>query len=131
MASINPLRHLFRCLRRGFVCSNHRFFEILHHWDIVGTETVLSRIPRVKIVVLNGGVGLNPHPLKPPPHRGFGLMNVTDRLRLHYGEDHTFSIREVAQGRVEVTIVLPLQFGSNPQRNDQAMEQDDSLDVRK
>jgi hypothetical protein len=40
-----PLRHLFRCLRRGFVCRNHRFFEILHHWDIVGTETVLSRIP--------------------------------------------------------------------------------------
>jgi hypothetical protein len=45
MASINPLRHLFRCPRSGFVCRYHRFFEILHHWDIVGTETVLSRIP--------------------------------------------------------------------------------------
>jgi hypothetical protein len=85
-------------------------------------------LSRVKICVLNSGVGLNTHPVKPPPHRGLGLMNVTDRLRLHYREDHTFSIREVAQGRVEVTIVLPLQFGSNPQTNDQAMQQGDSLD---
>jgi two-component system LytT family sensor kinase len=83
----------------------------------------------LKISVLNSGVGLDPQPLRFPPHRGLGLVNVTDRLRLHYAESHTFTIREVQQGRVEVTITLPLQLRSNPQKSYQTMEHDGYLDT--
>jgi hypothetical protein len=53
----------------------------------------------------------------------------TDRLRLHYPESHTFTIREVQQGRVEVTITLPLQLRSNPQKSYQTMEHNSYLDT--
>jgi two-component system LytT family sensor kinase len=86
---------------------------------------------RIKISVLNSGVGLNPQPSESPNHQGLGLVNVTDRLRLHYREDHTFSMREVQQGMVEVTMTLPLQLCSNPQKSYQIMEHDDSFDDRR
>ena len=46
--------------------------------------------------------------------QGVGLANVRDRLRLHYGSDQTFTIEELAHGKVRVTLSLPLQFSERP-----------------
>jgi len=66
---------------------------------------------RIRMSVINSGTGLhmNGHD---PDHRGVGLANVRDRLRLHYGERGTLSVRELGMGRVNVTLVLPLQSGT-------------------
>ena len=69
---------------------------------------------RVRLDVLNSGVGLN---LKSPKHsdnHSLGLANVQDRLRLHYGDNQSFSISEVAPAKVLVSITLPLQMCENP-----------------
>ena len=65
------------------------------------------------ISVLNTGNGL--HHIEPQGFdgHGIGLMNVQNRLRLHYGEAQRFSIQEVALNKVEVTMKLPVQFQSN------------------
>jgi anti-sigma regulatory factor (Ser/Thr protein kinase) len=69
------------------------------------------------ISVINSGRGL-PHPerLNGSGRRGVGLANVKDRLRLHYGNDQAFTIEEIAQGKVRVTLTLPLQFSERPTR---------------
>jgi LytS/YehU family sensor histidine kinase len=64
--------------------------------------------------VLNNGAGLNSNSSKPSEGQGVGLANIKSRLQLHYGDRHTFSIREVARDQVEVTITLPLQFSGSP-----------------
>jgi two-component system LytT family sensor kinase len=64
--------------------------------------------------VLNNGAGLNSNPPKGSDGQGVGLANIKSRLLLHYGDQHTFGIREVAQDQVEVTITLPLQFSASP-----------------
>jgi two-component system, LytTR family, sensor kinase len=69
---------------------------------------------RVRLDVLNSGVGLN---LKSPKHsdnHSLGLANVQDRLRLHYGDNQSFSISEVAPAKVLVSITLPMQMCENP-----------------
>jgi two-component system, LytTR family, sensor kinase len=64
--------------------------------------------------VLNNGAGLDSSPSKGSDGQGVGLANIRSRLRLHYGDQHTFCIREVARDQVEVTITLPLQFSASP-----------------
>jgi two-component system LytT family sensor kinase len=64
--------------------------------------------------VLNNGAGLNSNSSKVTDGQGVGLANIKSRLQLHYGDRHTFSIREVARDQVEVTITLPLQFSASP-----------------
>jgi hypothetical protein len=64
--------------------------------------------------VLNNGAGLNSSPPKVSDGQGVGLANIKSRLQLHYGDQHTFCIREVARDQVEVTITLPLQFSTSP-----------------
>jgi hypothetical protein len=49
--------------------------------------------------------------------KGVGLANVKDRLRMHYGEDHTFSISEIGDNRVQVVMTLPLHFAERPTEN--------------
>ncbi len=66
------------------------------------------------ISVINNGPGLHPDSLNNGVRRGVGLANVKDRLRLHYGSEQAFTIEEVAQGKVRVTIALPLQFSERP-----------------
>ncbi len=70
---------------------------------------------RVSISVLNSGTGLSMKPREPGARQGLGLTNVKNRLRLHYPGEHTFNIREVPLGRVQVTVTLPLQLCSHPQ----------------
>ena len=67
---------------------------------------------RVRMSVVNSGNGLNAEGGE-PGRRGVGLANVRDRLRLHYGERGSLSLREVGKGRVNVTIALPLQINEN------------------
>jgi two-component system LytT family sensor kinase len=57
--------------------------------------------------VSNSGVGLV---AEDGGRKGVGLTNVQHRLRLHYGNDQTFSIEELVDGMVQVTITLPLAF---------------------
>lgn len=64
----------------------------------------------VRLDVLNSGIGLNPSSSKHPDDHNLGLVNVRDRLQLHYGENQSFSINEVAPAKVLVSITLPLQL---------------------
>jgi two-component system LytT family sensor kinase len=68
----------------------------------------------LKLSVLNNGAGLNSNPPKILDGQGVGLANIRSRLLLHYGDQHTFCIREVARAQVEVTITLPLRFSAGP-----------------
>ena len=72
---------------------------------------------RVRMSVVNSGIGLQLGQDE-PGHRGVGLTNVRDRLRLHYGDRGSLSVREVGTGRVNVTIALPLQ--NNARGTDEA-----------
>lgn len=67
---------------------------------------------RVRMSVVNSGNGLEAK-RSDPGRPGLGLANVRDRLRLHYGERGSLSVREVGMGRVSVTIALPLQMNGN------------------
>jgi LytS/YehU family sensor histidine kinase len=49
--------------------------------------------------------------------KGVGLANVRDRLKMHYGDEHTFSISEVEDNRVQVVMTLPLHFAARPTEN--------------
>jgi LytS/YehU family sensor histidine kinase len=44
---------------------------------------------------------------------GVGLANVKNRLRLHYGDDCSFSIHQLENNRVEVSILFPLQLATS------------------
>ncbi|WP_260738565.1 sensor histidine kinase [Tunturiibacter lichenicola] len=64
--------------------------------------------------VFNNGSGLQSNLGTSSNGQGVGLANIKSRLQLHYGDEQTFSIREVARDQVEVTITLPLQFPARP-----------------
>lgn len=65
---------------------------------------------QVRLTVLNSGVGLNSAEYNGASGSGLGLANVKARLRLHYGADQSFLMREVGDDRVQVTMTIPLQF---------------------
>jgi hypothetical protein len=71
-----------------------------------GTQLVIS--------IQNSGVGLGRPSNTPRDRENLGLKNVTNRLQLHYRDEHTFSIREAVNGNVQVTMTLPLQLSSSP-----------------
>jgi two-component system LytT family sensor kinase len=64
----------------------------------------------MRIVVRNNGANLRPQSERESNNHGVGLSNVQSRLRLHYGEDFSFSLGELRGGVVQVTIRLPLQL---------------------
>jgi two-component system LytT family sensor kinase len=64
--------------------------------------------------VTNNGLGLGPPPSGNGSGKCVGLTNVKDRLRMHYGDDQSFSIHELEGNTVEVIITLPLQFAERP-----------------
>jgi len=67
----------------------------------------------LRLSVVNTGVGL--HPAKQQVNgNGVGLTNVRDRLRMHYGDDQSFSLSEREENLVEVVIRLPLRFSKRP-----------------
>jgi two-component system LytT family sensor kinase len=66
----------------------------------------------MRISVTNTGRGLNPHGNSERARPGVGLLNVQERLKLHYGPDTRFEIIEPDPMHVQVNILLPLQFSS-------------------
>lgn len=88
----------------------------LSHLEGAGLLLVEARkeSSRLRLDVLNSGVGLNPDLSPGSSGHRMGLSNVQSRLRLHYRENHTFSIREIAPDKVLVSITLPLQLCANP-----------------
>jgi hypothetical protein len=69
---------------------------------------------RLKLTVLNTGIGLNPVRADSPADSGVGLANVRNRLRLHYGENQNFSLEEIDDDTVLATVKIPLQFATSP-----------------
>jgi two-component system, LytTR family, sensor kinase len=65
---------------------------------------------QVNALITNSGVGLKARLGGPTNGYGVGLANVTNRLHLHYGDDCTFSIREVDGNSVQVSIAFPIQL---------------------
>jgi two-component system, LytTR family, sensor kinase len=63
--------------------------------------------------VTNTGVGLLKGTNGSCAGHGVGLSNVKNRLRLHYGDDGSFSISEVDPTRVQVSIEFPLQLSQS------------------
>jgi two-component system sensor histidine kinase YesM len=85
----------------------------------IGLLTVTGELVdhRIKIVVADDGVGMDPDRLEaivkkadsPQDAVGYGLRNVNDRIQLYYGEEYGLQIRsELGQG-TEVTLWLPFQ----------------------
>ncbi len=68
---------------------------------------------RLRLSVLNSGIGLRSDPGPRPAGHGVGLANIKSRLQLQYGMDYTFLICEAARDRVQVVVTLPLQFSQN------------------
>jgi two-component system, LytTR family, sensor kinase len=69
---------------------------------------------QLRTVITNNGAGLKPGVNEGSNGHGFGLANVKNRLRLHYGEGSSFSIREIDRNRVEVSLSFPLQLTAIP-----------------
>jgi two-component system LytT family sensor kinase len=65
---------------------------------------------RLRVSVVNSGVGLREGRRNLLAGGGVGLANVRGRLKLHYGVEQTFLIREVDEQTVEVTLTFPLQL---------------------
>jgi two-component system LytT family sensor kinase len=72
---------------------------------------------RLKLSVLNSGVGLSAASSNLTAGHGVGLANVKNRLQLHYGDKQKLFMREVTPNQVLVTITFPLQFPVNPTKN--------------
>jgi hypothetical protein len=88
----------------------------LSHLSGAGLLRVEAREERSKLRldVLNSGIGLNTAQSIHSSGHKLGLVNVKNRLRLHYRDQHTLSIQEVAPDQVLVSITLPLQLCTKP-----------------
>ena len=74
---------------------------------------------QLRALITNNGVGLRPGVNQKASGTGVGgygvgLTNVKDRLRLHYGDGGSFTMRELDLNRVQVSISFPLQFSAIP-----------------
>jgi len=68
---------------------------------------------RVRLSVLNSGIGLGSDPRQRSVGHGVGLANIKSRLQLHYGTNHTFLICEAGSDQVQVVVTLPFQLSQN------------------
>ena len=69
---------------------------------------------RLKLTVLNTGIGLNPMSTDASTGQGVGLANVRNRLHLHYGDNQQCSLDAINSHTVLATLRLPLQFAVSP-----------------
>lgn len=74
---------------------------------------------QLKALITNNGLGLRPGVNQESNGNGgggygVGLTNVKDRLRLHYGDEASFTLRELDLNRVQVSISFPLQLSASP-----------------
>ena len=70
--------------------------------------------PMLRLEVLNSGLGLKSDRSSPRTGHRLGLAHVQNRLRLHFHDQQSFSIREVSPDKVLVSIILPLQLCEIP-----------------
>jgi two-component system, LytTR family, sensor kinase len=68
---------------------------------------------QVRAQITNSGLGLSASRNEPPNGRGLGLANVKNRLRLHYGENCSFSMREIDRNLVRVSISFPFELSTS------------------
>jgi two-component system, LytTR family, sensor kinase len=73
---------------------------------------VLKDGQHVRTLITNNGLGLRNGGEESLNGHGVGLTNVKNRLRLHYGDACSFSIRELDRSRVQVSIMIPLQLSA-------------------
>lgn len=66
----------------------------------------------LQLSVTNNGVGILPP--SPANGNGVGISNVRERLLMHYGSEHSFSMSQLDSDRVQVVITLPLRFAASP-----------------
>jgi signal transduction histidine kinase len=71
-----------------------------------------SHGPLLRLAVTNNGVGIVA--AEPRNGNGVGLSNVRERLLMHYGGDHTFSMSQIDGDLVQVVMTLPLRFADSP-----------------
>jgi two-component system, LytTR family, sensor kinase len=69
--------------------------------------------PQLKAQITNSGLGLRAGSQNGSNGHGVGLSNVRNRLHLHYGENCSFSMREIDRNQVRVSISFPLQLSTN------------------
>jgi two-component system LytT family sensor kinase len=81
------------------------------------TVEASSEDSKLCLRVTNTGLGLHTILPRNGSGKGVGLANVKDRLRMHYGTNHTFSISEIENNTVQVVVTLPLQFSVRPTEN--------------
>jgi two-component system LytT family sensor kinase len=77
-----------------------------------GSLTIEAHIEgdEMRLSVLNSGIGLQTDLGRRSAGHGVGLSNTRSRLKLHYGADHTFVMRQVDRNKVEVVLTLPVQL---------------------
>lgn len=63
------------------------------------------KLNTLEILIRNDGPKLEPSPR--PPRYGIGLRNTMDRLRIHYGDRHTFRYSDRPEGGVQIKISVP------------------------
>lgn len=72
---------------------------------------------QVRALITNNGAGLKPGVNGTSNGHGVGLANVKARLRLHYGDNCSFDLRELDANQVQVSISVPLQLSTKPAEN--------------
>jgi two-component system, LytTR family, sensor kinase len=67
---------------------------------------------RLLLSVVDDGPGSAPVDSGAPPARGVGLNNTRARLRVLYGAEQSFALRNRPEGGCEVTLSLPFEVGA-------------------
>ena len=74
---------------------------------------------RIRIEICDNGIGFDPHTLDIPESENatkhhLGLLNVRQRLSLHYDNDSSFEIRSAPGAGTSILISIPKQFEGDP-----------------
>jgi len=80
-----------------------------------GTITIKASVEGDKLCLSIRNAGCIPGSFGDTLKRqGVGIANVKTRLELHYGNQQSFSIKEVVPGDVTALCVLPLEIAKRP-----------------
>lgn len=88
------------------------FVHGLSRAEAAGTLAIKIRRndDKMRITVMNSGIGLNPNSDGDTTGHGMGLRNIRARLKLHYANEALFAISQLDPLHVLVDIALPIQF---------------------
>lgn len=71
---------------------------------------------RLAIMVRNNGLGLRVSAEPKQSRSGIGLSNIRSRLQLHFNDNQSLTIREIAPNVVQVDVSIPLIFTNSPEK---------------